>query len=99
MTQLEQLVAIAAQLTVLAAAAGGALLWFKRWVRKQVSEPMRRVEMEVSPDHGLSMKDAVDRTEQAVLHLARRFEDHLTLGHAAGAAPPMVVVERPARDA
>jgi hypothetical protein len=99
MTQVEQLVAIAAQLTVLGAAAGGALLWFKRWVRRQVSEPLGRVELEVKPDHGLSMKDAVDRTEQAVRQLARRFDDHLTLGHAAAAAPPVVVVERPARDA
>jgi hypothetical protein len=45
------------------------------------------------------MKDAVDRTERAVEHLARRFEDHLAVGHAGGAAAPVVVVERPARDA
>lgn len=89
----ETVVAIAAQLTVLVAAAGATVLWFKRWVRKQVAEPMAAVHKEVSPDHGASMKDAVNRTEQAVNELTRRFDDHLLLGHSGGAAA------RPARDA
>jgi hypothetical protein len=45
------------------------------------------------------MYDAVGRTEVAVQALTRRFEDHLAVGHAGGAAAPVVVVERPARDA
>jgi hypothetical protein len=99
MTQIEQVVAIAAQLTIITAAMGAGLLWFKKWLRQQVSEPLGRVEMEVSPDHGMSMKDAVDRTERAVEELGRRFEDHLRTGHGGAAMAPVVVVERPARDA
>jgi hypothetical protein len=98
-TQLEQLVAIAAQLTIITAALGGALLWFKKWLRQQVSEPLGRVESEVSPNGGASMNDAVSRTERAVEILARRFEDHLHTGHGGAAVAPVVVVERPARDA
>jgi hypothetical protein len=98
-TQIQQVVAIAAQLTVIAAALGAGLLWFKRWLRQQVSEPLGRVEMEVSPNGGTSMYDAVGRTEVAVAALARRFEDHLHTGHGGAAVGPVVVVERPARDA
>jgi hypothetical protein len=96
MTQIEQVVAIAAQLTVITAALGGALLWFKRWLRRQVSEPLGRVESEVTVNGGASMHDAVARTERAVDVLGRRFEDHL---HTAHGPAPVVVVERPARDA
>jgi hypothetical protein len=99
MTQIEQVVAIAAQLTIISAALGGALLWFKKWLRKQVSEPLGRVEVEVSPNGGTSMYDAVARTERAVDVLGRRFEDHLRTAHAMPAVAPVVVVERPARDA
>jgi hypothetical protein len=98
-TQVQQLVAIAAQLTIISAALGGALLWFKKWLRKQVSEPLGRVEVEVSPNGGASMYDAVGRTERAVGELTRRFEDHLRTGHGGAAVAPVVVVERPARDA
>jgi hypothetical protein len=98
-TQIQQVVAIAAQLTVIAAALGGALLWFKKWLRQQVSEPLGRVESEVSPNGGASMNDAVTRTERAVEVLGRRFEDHLHTGHGGAAVAPVVVVERPARDA
>jgi hypothetical protein len=99
MTQIQQVVAIAAQLTVISAALGGALLWFKRWLRRQVSEPLGRVELEVSPNGGASLHDAVTRTERAVDVLGRRFEDHLRVAHAGAAVAPVVVVERPARDA
>jgi hypothetical protein len=98
-TQVEQLVAIAAQLTVLGAAAAGALLWFKRWLRRQVSEPLETVRGEVEVNKGDSMHDAVIRTEGKIAVLVTRFEDHMRMGHAAPAAPPVVVVERPARDA
>ena len=91
-------VAICAQLTVLAAAAGATLLWFKGWVRRQVAEPLGKVQAEVTTNHGASMKDAVDRTELAVAALTRRFDDHLALGHAGPPVAPVVVVERPARD-
>jgi hypothetical protein len=99
MTQIEQVVAITAQITVIAAALGGVLLWFKKWLRQQVSEPLTRVEMEVSPNGGASMYDAVSRTERAVDVLGRRFEDHLRVAHGTPAVAPVVVVERPARDA
>ena len=99
MTQIQQVVAIAAQLTVISAALGGALLWFKRWLRRQVSEPLGRVETEVTLNGGTSMHDAVGRTERAVGELTRRFEDHLRTGHGGAAVAPVVVVERPARDA
>jgi hypothetical protein len=99
MTQVQQIVAIAAQLTILSSALAGGLLWFKRWLRQQVSEPLGRVETEVSPNGGSSMYDAVARTEQAVESLTRRFEDHLHTGHGGAAVAPVVVVERPARDA
>jgi HAMP domain-containing protein len=98
-TQIEQVVAITAQLTVIGAALGAVLLWFKRWLRQQVSEPLGRVEMEVSPNGGASMYDAVGRTERAVSELTRRFEDHLHTAHAGAAVAPVVVVERPVRDA
>jgi hypothetical protein len=99
MTQIEQVVAIAAQLTIISAALGGALLWFKKWLRKQVSEPLGRVESEVTVNGGASMHDAVTRTERAVDVLGRRFDDHLHTGHGGAVVPPVVVVERPARDA
>jgi hypothetical protein len=99
MTQVQQVVAIAAQLTVIAAALGGSLLWFKKWLRQQVSEPLGRVESEVTPNGGASMNDAVTRTERAVDVLGRRFEDHLRTAHHAAPVAPVVVVERPARDA
>ena len=99
MTQIEQVVAIAAQLTIVSAALGAALLWFKRWLRRQVSEPLGRVESEVTVNGGASMHDAVARTERAVDVLGRRFEDHLRTAHAAAPMAPVVVVERPARDA
>jgi hypothetical protein len=98
-TQVEQVVAIAAQLTIISAALGAGLLWFKKWLRKQVSEPLGRVETEVSPNGGTSMYDAVARTERAVDVLGRRFEDHLHTGHSGAAVAPVVVVGRPARDA
>jgi triacylglycerol esterase/lipase EstA (alpha/beta hydrolase family) len=99
MTQVQQLVAIAAQLTIIAAALGGVLLWFKKWLRQQVSEPLGRVETEVTPNGGASMNDAVARTERAVTVIAQRFEDHLRTAHGGPAVAPVVVVERPARDA
>jgi hypothetical protein len=98
-TQIQQVLAIAAQLTILSSAMAAGLLWFKRWLRRQVSEPLGRVETEVSPNGGSSMYDAVGRTERAVESLTRRFEDHLHTAHAAAAVAPVVVVERPARDA
>ena len=49
----------------------------KRWIAEQVKEPVDAVHAEMSPDHGHSLRDAVNRTEVKVDTLARRFDDHL----------------------
>jgi hypothetical protein len=78
----------AAQLAIVIGAIAAGVVWLRKWLRQQVSEPLGRmqtdvtsVQAEVSPNHGASMKDAVDRTERKLDAMVRRFEDHLLLGH------------------
>ncbi len=70
-----------AQLAVVIAALAAGVVWLRKWLRKQVAEPLHSVQLEVKPNHGASMRDSVDRTEVAVKELTRRFEDHLWVGH------------------
>lgn len=70
--------------TVAAAlAAIGALLRYivlrplKTWITEQIKQPVDAVHAEMSPDHGHSLRDAVNRTEGKVDSLTLRFEDHL----------------------
>ena len=95
----QALLELLATLVVVLGGVTAGIVWLRRWLRRQVSEPLGLVQAEVTTNHGASMKDAVDRTERAVQALTRRFEDHLAVGHAGGAVAPVVVVERPARDA
>jgi hypothetical protein len=44
---------------------------------KAVQETADQVHAEVSPDHGHSMKDTINRTEIKLDALTQRFEDHL----------------------
>ena len=66
-----------------ALAAIGALLRYlvlrplQRWITEQVKQPVDAVHAEMSPDHGHSLRDAVNRTEAKVDALGQRFEDHL----------------------
>lgn len=49
----------------------------RKWIVEQVKQPVDAVHAEMSPDHGHSLRDAVNRTEHKVDTLARRFDDHL----------------------
>jgi hypothetical protein len=39
------------------------IIWFRRWLRAQVSEPIRDIKKEVQVDDGKSLKDVVVRLE------------------------------------
>lgn len=92
---------------------GALLRWvvvqpMRRWVGQQIQEQVRgpleqtasevgRITAEVHPNHGSSMRDAidrtekqVDRTEREVCVLAQRFDDHLLNhpGPTGGQRPP-----------
>ncbi|MFD0883720.1 hypothetical protein ACFQ08_04010 [Streptosporangium algeriense] len=59
----------------------------KKWVAEQVGmvrestaavqETADKVHAEVSPNHGQSLKDTVNRTESKIDMLTQRFDDHL----------------------
>lgn len=67
----------------------------KRWMREQIQPTIREtrdtasetldaanaVQAEVSPDHGRSIKDTVDRIDRRVDTLGQRFDDHLLTHH------------------
>ena len=86
--------AVAAALTAI----GGFLYWvavrpFRRWLREQIGQvreateqtrdAAEKVQAEVTPNHGSSMKDQLTRTELKVDQLDRRFTDHL-INHPGG---------------
>lgn len=78
---IQVLLAIITQFTVIVAAIVAGLAWLKKWLRQQVSEPLERVHNEVNPDHGRSLKDTTERIEVKVDNLTGRFDDHLVLDH------------------
>ena len=81
---------VAVNVTILVAAIVAAGRWLRKWMRQQITEPLRTVQSEVSPNQGASMFDTVNRIESKIDAQVRRYEDHLVLGH----STPI----RPARD-
>lgn len=73
--------------SLLIGAVAAGMVWLKKWIRKQVAEPLSSVKNEVTHNHGASMKDVVTRTERKLDTLTKRFNDHLILGH--GYRPPI----------
>ena len=77
--------AVAAALAAIGVVARFAVLRpLKSWIREQIQPVMHEtrdaanaVQAEVSPNHGHSIKDVVDRTERKVDTLGERFDDHL----------------------
>lgn len=49
----------------------------KKWLREQIQPKLQEVHAEVTPNHGSSLKDAVDRTETAVTELRQALRDHI----------------------
>lgn len=49
-----------------------------RQAAESVNETAAKVHAEVTPNHGTSLKDAVDRTEVEVRQLNQRLTDHIT---------------------
>jgi hypothetical protein len=77
----ETVLRLLAEFAVVIGALAAGVVWLRKWLRKQVAEPLGRVEAEMTPNQGASMKDAVGRIEHKVETLGVRFDDHLTLGH------------------
>jgi uncharacterized membrane protein len=80
-----------AQLSVVIVAIAGGVVWLRKWLRKQVAEPVASIQGEIQPNQGRSLRDVIDRTETKVDRvegkietLTTRYEDHLQAGHGGG---------------
>ena len=69
MSNASQLLAIAAQLTILAGSVGAGLLWFKRWVRKQVAEPVTETTRQLETSNGHTIGQIIESTQAQVTEL------------------------------
>lgn len=70
--------AIAAALAAIGLVARWAVVVpLRRWLQEQIQPPLERVHAEMSPDSGLSLRDAVTRIERAQERLGSRLADHL----------------------
>jgi hypothetical protein len=49
----------------------------KTWLREQIKAPVDDVHAEMSPNHGSSLRDAVNRIEARQNAMAERFRDHI----------------------
>jgi HAMP domain-containing protein len=74
--------ALAAAVTAIAAALGLAVRFtvvrpLQTWLREQIKAPVDAVHAEVTPNHGSSLKDAIDRIETTVEQLRRDLRGHI----------------------
>jgi len=81
------LLPVLVNVTILVAAIVAGGRWLRRWMRQQITEPLRTVQAEVSPNQGASMFDTVNRIEYKLDAVVVRYEDHLVLGHGATIRP------------
>ena len=49
----------------------------KTWLREQIKAPLDGVSAEMAPNHGSTLRDAVNRIETRQDELSARFRDHL----------------------
>jgi len=80
-----------AQLSVVIVAIAAGVVWLRKWLRKQVSDPVALIQSEVQPNQGLSLRDAIvriedtaGRTDRKIDTLTTRYTDHLQTGHGGG---------------
>lgn len=66
MSNASQLLAIAAQLTILAGSVGAGLLWFKRWVRRQVADPTAETTRQLQTSNGHTIGQLIESTSAKV---------------------------------
>jgi Flp pilus assembly protein TadB len=53
----------------------------KRWITEQIKQPLDKVHTEFRPNHGGSMKDALNRIERELQEQSVKLTDHLINDH------------------